>query len=73
MITYLDQLRALAEKRGVDLKAACVAEGIASTTLMRWENGSAHPSEAKAKALWDRILMMPGANRRRRRAKGVKP
>ena len=59
MITYLEQLKRLAAEHGVDLRSACKAEGIAQTTLMRWEKGEAHPREETAKALFARITATP--------------
>lgn len=58
MITYLEQIKGLAAERGVDLREACKAEGIALTTLMRWGKGSAHPREDTARNLYDRIEAM---------------
>jgi hypothetical protein len=58
--TYLTQLDALAETRGVDIKQALAAENIATTTLMRWRKGETHPSEKVAVALFERMRRMKG-------------
>lgn len=63
MITYLEQLEHLAKAEGVSLEEACDAEGVARTTLLRWRKREAHPREATALALSDRIKML-GASKR---------
>ena len=58
MITYLEQIQARATELKVDLRDACKAEGIASTTLMRWGKGEVFPREQTARALIERIEAM---------------
>lgn len=58
MITYFDQLKSLSTELGIPLKDACREEGIAMTTLMRWEKREAHPREETAASLFDRIKVM---------------
>lgn len=61
MITYLEQMKRAAKEAGVDLTSACDSEGIADTTLARWNKKEACPREATARAVLNRIKRMARA------------
>lgn len=58
MLTYLEQLEAKASVCRVPLEAACKAEGVAATTLLRWRKGQTHPREDTTRALIARLERM---------------
>ena len=48
---YLKQLEQCAEKTGVSLKEAALAQGIARSTVWRWRTKGAQPRAETAEAL----------------------
>jgi transposase-like protein len=51
MLTYLEQMTAAAQEKGVDLAEACKKADIEPTTLMRWRKGETTPREGTTKAV----------------------
>lgn len=58
MFTYLEQMEAHAVRTGVGLRAACLAEGIAVSTLNRWRAGTTTPNENIARRIFNRMDAM---------------
>lgn len=53
--SYLKQLEAEADRRGVRLLDACIHAGIEDSTYYRWMNKRFSPSEAVARAVFEAI------------------
>jgi transcriptional regulator with XRE-family HTH domain len=51
MLTYLEQMEAAAQEKGVDLAKACKKADVEATTLMRWRKGDTTPREGTAEAV----------------------
>ena len=56
--SYLSQIIEASVSYGVPLEDAVEAEGIAATTLWRWQNKAAEPKYATARALIRRMRIM---------------
>jgi transcriptional regulator with XRE-family HTH domain len=56
MITYLDQLKQLADDAGWKLRDACIDAGIADTTYYRWMNGTSNPRLKQAEKV-EKLLL----------------
>tara|TARA_R100001082_G_scaffold93423_1_gene60234 strand:- start:1645 stop:1941 length:297 start_codon:yes stop_codon:yes gene_type:complete len=52
---YLDQLISIAEKHEVDLREACLAAGLPSSTYYRWIQHKSHPNEHSARTVFEKI------------------
>lgn len=55
---YHHQVERSAQEAGIDLAAACKAEGVAATTLARWRSGQVTPQLGTTEKILQRIRMM---------------
>ena len=55
LLSYVDQLQAVARRRRVSLTQACILQGITAKTLEMWKRGSASPTHELAKQVMDSL------------------